>query len=236
MKITLKSVGKAKLKPNWVKTGVPITIKSTDKELCGKTLINTIGNLTDELKNFVEEVVFSSYHIQEVTKQVKEKQMKDNQEVEVIKRVFDYYEGFAILYIEFKLDMKKMQDIDDTCKELSKAFTNGDVKTDISTYHEYTLSEESFSELDSMVVNNALDKMIIQANKIAEHMNYKKVELKEVSFVKENIRGDYDYLGNTFDESSRHSIKEYKLSDLDAILELKEIERSTEVYSNWEME
>lgn len=235
MEITLKSIGKAKLKPNWVKTDIYIKIKSMDIDECSRTLINAIGNTTDMLKSEVDEVIFSSYNIREVSKRIEENKTVDVISTKETKYVFDGYEGYAYLSVEFSLDMSKMERIDKICKDLSVSLTNENIRTSINPDHAYTLSEESFSELDIMVVNSALDKMIIQAHKIAEHMNYSKVELKEVSFIKENTRNDF--LESAVCKSAVGSnIKEYTLSDLDAMLELRDIERSTEVYSNWEME
>ena len=137
MKITLKNIGSAKLKPNYVKSNIDIRVTSKDYSSCSQTLINTIGNLTEEFKKHIPNVVFLSYNLYESKKQVEEKKIEDGKEIRVVNSVFDCYVGTAYLSMEFDLDMKLLDYIDKSCKSISSSSSTSDTHVFITGRHTY---------------------------------------------------------------------------------------------------
>lgn len=232
MNILLQSKGKAKMTPNFVNTRIMISVKGKDREKVSKTLIDAIGNYSERIKERVKDVTFDSYSITEQKKRVK----KTKHGEEEIKDVFDYFLGTAYLNAYFKLSAETIEKLDKIAVKISKALSKDSVKVFITNNHIYTLSEESFEDLNAMAVNNALDKMGKQANEIASHLGFSRCSLKKIDFVDDapSIRNN-QVMYKAATSSSSTIYQEYSLKELDNILAFKPVEKEVDVVSEWVM-
>lgn len=235
MRIKLQSNGTAQAKPNYVTTNITISIKDVDKNRCSKLLIDIIGNLSVKLEEFqLKKIEFSSYNIREITKTVEINNKKTN--IVEKKSVFDYYNGNAYFNVEFNLDFKLMEQINNLCSIMSKDFTTEQSTVSIFAQFNYTLTDELFAELNSQAVNNALDKMKSQAENIAQHLKLANIELLEVNFVERSFNDNNLFMTEkraAFGSSNNYA--SYTIASLDELIKLKDIKVSTEIYSNWEL-
>lgn len=225
MEIILRASGKASMAPNYVNCNIGINVQDKDKDVCGKVLVDAIGNVSERLKGRFNQVIFDGYSLEERKIYNKEKNRYD----------FSHFEGSAELRISYDLDMSTVEFVNMTCRLLEKQFVDKAKKVTIKGSHQYTLTEQDWARLKSNAVNNALDEVQIQAENIANHLHLDKVELKTVNF-DNTAAGYYDEAPMVFKSRSgvpEPEIKEYNLSDLDKIIEFKDIEHTVQLTSTW---
>ena len=233
MRLTLNSTGKAKLKPDEIKTSITIGVADKeDRNRCISNLINTIGTLTENLnkKEYIKEVDFDSYNIREQKKSIKYKK----EDKEYTEYVFDFWSGESYLHFNMPLDFAYVEEVQKICDSLYKDEDNYGII--VASDFNYGLSEQSENDIQTLAINSALDKMKEQAEKIKSHLNLKNAELKEINFIENStIRGNAFMSKSKAMYDASLAEKEFSISELDKILNLKDITKYITVTSEWEI-